>query len=234
MKLGHQKLPRLDSIKFMGRCRPADIFPDLRKNSSCFGLNNGSFSFGDVIEHVLNHTGRAHALISSWVASERSIKQVLRYFKNKRFLSVKFLLDRMFPNSRPDIFQYVVDNFGVDSIRVSYVHSKFCALYNEEWFFVIETSANLNKNRRLESFRITEDEKFVSFFRELFVNLFKVIKPHKCPRKAQGEKPTMLNKLPDIPPRKKLPSQKSSKSQDLELNFDLNLDLDLDLSNGTF
>ena len=42
---------------------------------------------------------------------------------------------------------------------------------------MIETSANLNKNVRLESFRITENKEFCDFFRNMFYEFFNEISP---------------------------------------------------------
>lgn len=187
-----------EALRYIKNSIPADIFPRFRKGFSGFGMNNGSFSFGDVIEYVLTRTGPVHALISSWVASQRSTEKIMEIFENRRLISVKFLLDRMFPNTRPKIYDYIVRNFGVDSVRTTRTHVKFCVLYNESWFVVIETSANLNRNRRLESFRITEDKAFCMFFKEMFDNFFNMIAPKTNNEEAAISFPSKLDDLPDI------------------------------------
>jgi hypothetical protein len=196
-RLGYEA-PAAKATRFIKNCSPVDIFPDFKKGYSAFGMNNGSFGFGDIIEYILNKTGPAHALIASWVANQMAMQKVAEYLDNYRFLSVRFLLDRMFANSRADIYKYVIEKFGVDCIRTTRLHAKFCCLYNADWAVVIETSANLNKNLRLESFRITEDKDFLIFFKELFDNLFNILAPkHNCHDAAVASR-SDLNKLPDI------------------------------------
>lgn len=218
----------MQNMVFIKKSRPVDIFPDFKKGYSAFGMNNGTFSFGDVIEYVLNHIGPADALISSWVASSKSVRKVLKYLNNKKFLSVKFLLDRMFANTRPEIYKHIIDNFGADCIRTSRLHMKFCALYNADWSVVIETSANLNKNIRLETFRITEDKKFLDFFKEFFDNIFGTFPPQGNASNAQIFSESDLQLLPNIPKNVKPKRIIETSSVPLSASQNENFDFDFD------
>lgn len=128
--------------QFIKNSSPRELFPDFKKGYSAFGMNNGSFSFGDVIEYILQNIGPAHALISSWVASQAASEKVVEWLGNHRLKSARFLLDRMFTETRRTVYNYIVKKFGVDSIRTSRVHTKFCVLYNAEWFEVIAPKEN--------------------------------------------------------------------------------------------
>lgn len=194
-QLSFMETPIPENPRFIKNSTPKDIFPELKKGYSAFGMNNGSFSFGDVIEHVLSKTDSAHALISSWVASQAASEKVVEFLDNRRLISARFLLDRMFTETRRPVYNFIVRKFGVNAVRTSRVHTKFCVLYNEDWFFVIETSANLNKNLRLESFRVTEDEKYCMFFKDMFDNFFNVISPKENGLLSSAQK---LEELPDI------------------------------------
>lgn len=189
------ELPLPDAMRFIKNSTPRDIFPGFGKGYSTFGMNNGSFSFADVIEYILNHTGPAHALLSSWVASRAAGEKVIDLMNNRRLLSAKFLVDKMVMETRGNFYELIVRRFGVDAIRTSLVHAKFCVLRNNDWSVVIETSANLNRNRRLESFRITENERFCLFFEEIFDNFFNVISPKENGSLASARK---INQVPDI------------------------------------
>jgi hypothetical protein len=171
------ELLKTNGAFFNQKLKPKDVFPGFRKGCSMFAFNAGNFSFIDVIKYIINETGPCHAFISAWVGGAASIKKVLRFLRNDRFLSVRFLFDRILPNTRPDDFGFLVENFGIESVRILRTHAKFCVLWNSEWYVVIETSANLNKNLRLEFFRITEDEKFCGFFMDFMENVFRLIPP---------------------------------------------------------
>ena len=177
-----------DIAKYKAIVTPQEMFPGFQKGYSAFGMNNGSFSFGDVITHVLEQIGPAHALISTWIASQAATTKVCHFMEDNRFLSVKFLVDRMFSESRKPVYDYIVKNFGLDAIRTSRNHAKFCILYNDDYSVVIETSANLNKNTRLETFRITEDDQFCLFFRNIFDEFFNIISPSENTKLSSAQK----------------------------------------------
>lgn len=200
VQLSFLDTPKTTMNQFIKNSTVKDIFPAFKKGYSAFGMNNGSFSFGDVIEHVLNHTGPAHAMISSWVASQAASEKVVEWLNNRRLISARFLLDRMFTETRRKVYNFIVRKFGINSIRTSRVHTKFCVLHNDDWFVVIETSANLNKNVRLESFRITEDENYCGFFKTMFDNFFDVIAPEDNGKLVSAQK---LERLPDISEKRK-------------------------------
>lgn len=187
-QLSFEELSAPATVIYRGVITPAETFPNFKKGYSAFGMNNGSFSFGDVISHVLGEIGPAHALISTWVASQAATTKVCQFLNDGRFLSVRFLVDRMFSESRKPVYDYIVKNFGLNAIRTSRCHTKFCILYNDEYSVVIETSANLNKNVRLESFRITEDEAFCGFFRNMFDDFFNVISPSENTKLSSAQK----------------------------------------------
>jgi hypothetical protein len=187
-QLSFEHLAAPEMAIYKGKITPREMFPNFKKGYSAFGMNNGSFSFGDIIEYVLSKTGPAHALISTWVASQAATTKVCQFLNDNRFLSVRFLVDRMFSESRKPVYDYIVENFGLDAIRTSRCHTKFCVLYNDDWSVVIETSANLNKNLRLEGFRITESEDFCGFFRDMFDDFFNVIAPSDNTKLSSAQK----------------------------------------------
>jgi hypothetical protein len=147
------------------------------------------------------------------VASAAASEKVVEWLDNRRLISARFLLDRMFTETRRKVYDFIVRKFGVDSIRTSRVHTKFCVLHNEDWFVVIETSANLNKNVRLESFRVTEDEKYCLFFKQMFDNFFNVISPKSNGKLESAQK---LEELPDI----------MTEAGEMAMNDDINKMLD--------
>lgn len=94
----------------------------------------------------------------------------------------------MLSESRKPVYNYIIKNFGIDSIRTTRTHAKFCILHNDDYHVVIETSANLNKNTRLETFRITEDRQFCEFFINIFDHFFNIIMPDENTKLSSGQK----------------------------------------------
>lgn len=154
-------------------CEVENAFPRLYKGMCEFAFNDGSFSFVDVIEYVLQKTGRATLDISSWVASSQSTKRIEDMLEDNSINRMRFLVGDGFVVHRSKLYSHIVNTYG-NVIKVTKNHAKFCIVNNDQWDFVIETSANLNKNIRLESFRITEHKGYRKFFTDVFDRFFLV------------------------------------------------------------
>lgn len=81
----------------------------------------------------------------------------------------------------------MLDRFG-DCIRTTRIHAKFVVIRNEQWNIVIRTSANLNKNVRLENFEIDDDKDFADFFQKFFDEAFKKIALNENHRLKSSQK----------------------------------------------
>lgn len=149
-----------------------DAFPSIYNGMCEFSFSNGSFSFIDLIDYVLEVTGRAQIDISTWVASTASTKKIEEFFEDAKINQFRFLIDKMFIHKQEKLFNHIVKVYGVDKIRVTRNHAKFCLIYNDDWNIVIETSANLNKNMRLENFRLTDNSVYREFFSSVFDTYF--------------------------------------------------------------
>jgi hypothetical protein len=165
------KAPMPKKVRKTRACDVEDAFPHRYKGMCEFAFNDGSFSFVDVIDYLLESTGKAHVDISTWVASTASTKKIEDFLEDSTIHGFRFLVDKGFVANRKPLYDHIVNLYG-DVVRVTKNHAKFCLIYNNEWNFVIETSANLNKNARLENFRITEHLGYRQFFSGVFNSFF--------------------------------------------------------------
>ena len=67
--------------------------------------------------------------------------------------------------------------FGDENIRVGPNHAKFCLIRNDEWHVVVQTSMNLNQNRRIESFSISDEPGLYEMFYELVSEIWSLQAP---------------------------------------------------------
>ena len=148
-----------------------EAFPDIKKGMCEFAFSNGSFSVIDVVDYILEKTGTASIDISSWVASYASVNHIIDFLEDQRLNKMRFLMDSGFKSTRRELYDHI-QKWYPDCIALSSIHAKFVIIYNDKYNFVIETSANLNKNNRLESFRITENKEYCDFFRKTFNDIF--------------------------------------------------------------
>ena len=131
---------------------------ELYSGCEIFGLTKGQFSSINLIEECLNQTGSADVTIATWTTAHAEIKKAEAFLHNGLIRSLRFLVDRSFPNRQPEYCRSLIETFGEDSIRATRTHAKFITIRNEEWDLVIRSSMNLNENRRIEIFEISDDK----------------------------------------------------------------------------
>ena len=183
---------------------------DLEKGTEIFGITKGQFSIIDIIEHVLNFTGKANVLISTWTAAHADIKKASSFLQNNKIDNIRFMVDRGFINRQPEYCADLKRLFGEDSIRFFRLHAKFVVIYNDDYHFVIRTSMNLNENKRFENFEITEDKDFCNYF----IDFFNICFDNKDINDGKGD----ITNIPAF-----------DDSDDSFLDLDLDFDFDLDL-----
>lgn len=171
----YKRKTRKTKKRFFGIEGVKDYIGDLSKDTEIFGITKGQFSIIDIIKYVLDHTGPANVLLSTWTAANADIKKAFEFLHNGNIKSIKFLVDQGFVTRQSEYCEELKRLFGEDSIRFLRLHAKFIVIQNENWNFVIRTSMNLNENKRMENFEITEDYDFCEYFKRFFNETFENI-----------------------------------------------------------
>ena len=135
-------------------------------------LSRGQFSLIELIETVLERTGPADVYISTWTAAHAEIDDAFEFLRNGMLLSCHWLFDISFKSRNPAFWTRVIDLFGADMVRQCWNHAKMTMIENDTHKVTILTSANLNKNPRLEYYLIRENAAFFDFNRQWFMELF--------------------------------------------------------------
>ena len=130
----------------------------LYKGCEIFGLTKGQFSLINVIEECLRQAGPSSVDISTWTAAHAEIKAAFKFLGNGMIKDLRFLVDTSFPNRQPEYCKTLIDTFGEGSVRATRTHAKFVLIRNDEWSLVIRSSMNLNENKRIEVFEISDDK----------------------------------------------------------------------------
>jgi len=151
-----------------------EICGTIKKGMRRFGFTAGQFSMSDLIEHILLQTGPADLYISTWAASSAGLKKTFEFLNNGMLRNLKFMIDTGAKQYRDNQFAQLLDRFG-DCIRTTRIHAKFFVIRNQKWNIVVRTSANLNRNLRLENFEIDENKDFADFFQMFFDEAFSQI-----------------------------------------------------------
>jgi len=137
-----------------------------------YGLTKGQFSLVELIGHVLDTTGPADVTVSTWTAAGADLAHIRTLLDNGNIKSARWLVDYSFPNRQPGYCKILRDRFGDDSIRATANHAKFVLVRNEKWDVVVRTSMNLNLNRRLESWEISDDRDMADWLETVIAAAF--------------------------------------------------------------
>lgn len=152
-----------------------------------YGLTKGAWSLIDLIEHALAHTGPAEITLSTWTAAGADIGFANRLLVNGTILSLRFVVDFSFPSRQPAYCAALREAFGDDAIRITKNHAKFVLIRNADWNIVIRTSMNLNENRRLESWELSDCSAIAGFLQEVVDELFGAQSPAETFGRKPGE-----------------------------------------------
>lgn len=144
----------------------------LEKDTDTFILTYGQFSLIDALMAILDQTGPAHVVISTWTAAHAHLDRSSELLESSDILSFRMIVDRSFKTRQPKYFHHMINLFGINCIRQIRTHAKFITVRNDKWNIVIRTSMNLNENPRLENIEVSENKDFVDFFDQITDDIF--------------------------------------------------------------
>ncbi len=137
-----------------------------------YGLCKGQFSLIDLIVYCLQATGPADLVVSTWTAAGSDIQHAFRLLTEGTVRTLRFLVDFSFPSRQPAYCEALRERFGDEAIRITKNHAKFVLIQNESWNLVVKSSMNLNENRRLENFEISDDRNMADYLAGVITDLF--------------------------------------------------------------
>ena len=155
----------------------ADMIGAIEPGDDITGVTMGQFSLIDLLEHLLDQTGPADVAISTWTAGIYDQERAAAFYANGRIRSIKWLVDPSMFARRPELAGSMVEAFGVGAFRAVNTHAKFTTISNERWSLVVRSSMNLNPNKRLENFDITDSAEMLAFFDGIVGQYWRELQP---------------------------------------------------------
>ena len=140
---------------------------EISKGCDVFGLTKGDFSMIDVLRHVAKQIGPCKIDIGTWTAAAADIKQAFDMLEDRNIISMRWLVDRSFPARQGKYYASLLNKFGCDSVRLARFHAKFILLDNDDFSVAVRTSMNLNLNKRIESYEISEGSPISGYLRQI-------------------------------------------------------------------
>ena len=140
---------------------------DISKGCDIFGLTKGDFSMIDILRHIAAQIGPCRIDIGTWTAAAADIKQAEAMLNDRNIIAMRWLVDRSFPARQGAYFRSLLQKFGQDSVRLARFHAKFILLENDEYTVAVRTSMNLNENKRIEFYEISEGSPISDYLRQI-------------------------------------------------------------------
>lgn len=163
---------------FLGFCDDVEGFA-AAVDGSCevFGFTSGTFSIIDVLAALVRRMDLPRLVVSTWTAAGADMAHVEEWIESGRVLSARWIVDRSFQNRQPKLCDMLRGKFGDDAIRVQRVHCKFALLESADRSVVVQTSANLNKNMRIENVSVSPCPVLFGAYSELVAQIFETQMP---------------------------------------------------------
>jgi hypothetical protein len=150
-----------------------DAIGTLQKGMELYILTYGQFSLVNALIAIIEQTGPADVIVSTWTAGIRDIEEAAWLVGDNQARSLRFLVDRSFVKRQPGYARSMRQRFGPDCIRSCHTHAKFLVVHNAEWSISVRTSMNLNANPRLEHMDLSDDPALCRFLIQVTDDIYR-------------------------------------------------------------
>ena len=129
----------------------------------------GNFNLVRLMMYILKQIGPAHAFMTSYSFSQKSIEQLNLKLSQKQLLSFRVIIDNRVKTMSPIPFQMLMNSFDY---RCTSIHAKIALIWNEDWKITILTSQNATDNPKMERGTIFTDSSVFDFDLKTLENEF--------------------------------------------------------------
>lgn len=146
----------------------------LEKGKGYYFITGGDVDSLSYLKVVLNQHSLDHVLLSTWCMAAEDILQLQQWYEAGRIRRLDMYLGEIFPGSYAVEWNMVKAFYRrhpeAGCAKVFKNHSKVYAGYNEveDFYFGIQTSANINTNPRTEQGSIVVDRQLYDFYNDYF------------------------------------------------------------------
>ena len=140
-----------------------------------YGILAGQFHFINILEHIVGQIKEPLSLaVASWTIAKFEASRLAMIGRLDHVDQLRIIVDTSMLNLVPKSFSVLRNLIDDDSIRFLRCHCKFAVISSETWNIAIRTSMNLNQNKRLENFEISDCDILASYMRQIVDDIFKV------------------------------------------------------------
>lgn len=154
----------------------AEILPaELEPETSYHVITHGDVDSLTYLRHIVKAQELDGVYVSTWCMALTDIEEITAWLESGRVGLVHWFVGEIFPAQYGAEYEAVADavaRFG-GRLVVARNHSKVTLAWCERaaYFAVVESSANVNTNPRIEQTSITRNEDLLLFYRDFFDGL---------------------------------------------------------------
>lgn len=143
---------------------------DIKKYQTTHYFTDGSWSLFELIEHCLDYVPPSYLYISSYSISEEAVRSFHQLQQEGKIKGITAMVDSSLRKTKTHVLYFAMEVF--DAIKVTPNHSKLIIFENPDFPLMINASANLSRNRRIETGIIISDEIIQGYYLEKFIDHF--------------------------------------------------------------
>ena len=162
-------------MDFIGRnVGPDHLLHELAEGDIRHGLSDGSWSLIDLLERATGIVGpEAELYLAVWTAAGDHGKRLRQFLTSGKLTAVSLIVDRSFPTRQPAACDVIRQEFGDSALRIWSSHAKFALFRGGRIPLLLQFSANLNRNKRIENFSVFADATMADAYFDLLTDLWK-------------------------------------------------------------
>lgn len=137
-------------------------------------VSSGKFDYWTVIRHIIAMLGRVEYLIlATWTTNRPNSEDLVAMLDAGTVGGVCLLIGLYFKTREQDVYAYLFDELTKrgQSLICADNHAKIAVIYTETDAYVIEGSANLTANPRIEQMTISNHRELADFHKAWITNL---------------------------------------------------------------
>lgn len=129
----------------------------------------GNFNMMRLVFWVLEQTGPADVIMSTYSISPKTIQSVLTRRERGLIRNIRFIVDNRVRSLSPKPFDMLVKSFDYRCISI---HAKVACIYNDNWNITIVSSQNATDNPKMERGTIFTTSEIFNFDKTVLEDAF--------------------------------------------------------------
>jgi hypothetical protein len=135
----------------------ATCLGELVQGTTILYLTENQWSMPDLLRYAALQLGQCKLYFTTWAMSEEAIREIVSLRQQGVLTGIYALLEYKIKQNKDESFQLL--QYNADHIGLTKIHAKLTVLVNEanQTGIIINSSANMNENKRIESGTIVCD-----------------------------------------------------------------------------